>query len=245
MIALPLIFLSGLLGSVHCLGMCGGLAAAVGSRAATPRGNLARQAAFTLGRIGVYAGGGAMAGFGGARLATNYRWLIDVQAALAIVAGLLLLHEGLRALGFVVRRPLSVGGLPCATAGRLRTLLAAPGAATALAGGVLTGFLPCGLVYAYLAVAASTGSIPRGAAVMIAMGLGTAPLMVAAGLGFHHLSLRWRRAALRMAGGAVVVVGLMSLARGGVAFAQRSLAPASPAAAPACPLCTEQSLPMP
>lgn len=242
MIALPLIFLSGLLGSVHCLGMCGGLAAAVGSGAATARSNLARQAAFTLGRIGVYAGGGAMAGFGGARLAATYRWLVDVQAALAIVAGLLLLHEGLRALGFVVRRSSAAGGLPCVAGGRLRALLAAPGAATALAGGILTGFLPCGLVYAYLAVAASTGSIPHGAAVMIAMGLGTAPLMIAAGLGFHQLSLRWRRAALRLAGGAVVVVGLMSLARGGVALAQRSSAPES---APACPLCQEPVLPTP
>lgn len=240
MIALPLIFLSGMLGSVHCLGMCGGLAALVGGNAASVRSNLWRQSAFTLGRVSTYALGGAMAGYLGQRLDASCRWLIDVQAALAILAGALLLYEGLRALGIGFRQTTSGASLPCLTGGGFRALLMSPGAGAAFVGGVLTGFMPCGLVYAYLAVAGATASLAQGAVVMIAMGLGTAPLMIAAGLGFQRLGFRWRNVALRLAGGAVVVVGLMSLARGGVALATRADAAQAQPAAPACPLCAPQ-----
>ena len=53
-----------------------------------------------------------------------------------------------------------------------------PGPASRLLVGLCWGLLPCGLVYTLLLAAASTGSVPAGAAIMVAFGLGTLPSMV-------------------------------------------------------------------
>ena len=54
MIELPLVLMSGLLGSAHCLGMCGGFALAIGGGATNVRSNLARQLVYTAGRVFTY-----------------------------------------------------------------------------------------------------------------------------------------------------------------------------------------------
>ena len=68
MIELPLLFTAGILGSTHCLGMCGPFALAIGSQAPGWKSNLLRQLVYSAGRIFTYASLGAMAGFGGWRL---------------------------------------------------------------------------------------------------------------------------------------------------------------------------------
>ena len=80
--------------------------------------------------------------------------------------------------------------------------------------GLATGFLPCGLVYAFLLIAARTSDLLWGAAVMSVFGLGTVPLMVTTGTTAGALSLRWRTRLFAVAGWCVVAVGMLSLYRG-------------------------------
>jgi sulfite exporter TauE/SafE len=108
--------------------------------------------------------------------------------------------------------------------------------------GVLTGFLPCGLVYAMLALAAASGSLAAGAAVMGAFGVGTLPIMTALGLGASLAGIAWRARMLRLAALSVIVVGVISLGRGASAwqtsrFENGEDTPAASAAPPTCPLC--------
>jgi sulfite exporter TauE/SafE len=213
---LSLIFVAGLLGSSHCIGMCGGFAVILGMTSRGPLDNLARQSAFGAGRIFTYSSLGALAGLLGRRLTAMETGWINLPAGLCLLAGLFLIVQGLSAAGFSLRRA-PRGGLPCGgcLSGPLfTTMLQNPGAHNAFLAGVLTGFLPCGLVYAFLSLAASKGDPWSGLLVMGAFGLGTLPLMVVAGVGSTLLSLVARRRLLRAAAWCVVATGGLTVARG-------------------------------
>ena len=103
MIELPLLLMAGLLGSSHCLGMCGPFALILGSGPKNLRSNFARQGLYTLGRVFTYAFLGAAAGFGGWRLAGAIP-AVNIPATLAIAAGVLLVYQGLAAAGVIRKR---------------------------------------------------------------------------------------------------------------------------------------------
>jgi sulfite exporter TauE/SafE len=206
-----LIVAGGLLGSGHCIGMCGGFVLTLGSHAPHWRCNMARQLLFASGRIATYTLGGAIAGFGGWRLGSDLHTVVNVQAILSLLAGTLLVLEGLFSLG-LVRRPFTVQG--CPGAGGFAALLQAREKATVFVGGLVNGLLPCGLVYAYLALAASSGQLFRGAAVMALFGLGTVPALVLTGLTGTLLGLPWRRRLFRLAAWCLLLTGVLALARG-------------------------------
>lgn len=233
MTELPLIFLGGLLGSSHCIGMCGPLALALGVQSGRLQANLGRQLLFSAGRIFTYGFLGALAGATGWWLAERPQTLVNVQSALSIAAGVVLVWLGLATAGVLPR----VGGkwlnsTPCAAATWFKMLLTSPGAVSAVLAGVFTGFIPCGLVYAFVVYAASSGDVVRGWATMVAFGLGTVPLMVLAGCGGTLLSLTARTRVLRIAAWCVVATGLISVARG--AGYLEMVANAAPAGCPFC-----------
>jgi sulfite exporter TauE/SafE len=239
MIELPLVFLGGLLGSAHCVGMCGGFAVAIGGSAGLRR-NLARQMVYSLGRIFTYAALGGALGYAGLRLAEDLPAVVRAQGALAIAAGVLLVAFGLMAAGVAPRRwrgAVRAGsnatlGPACLTGGLIGAFLRAPGWGSVFLAGVFTGFLPCGLVYGFLALACSTASFPAGAATMAAFGLGTVPLLALTGAGVSLVPIVTRRWLLRFAAWCVVLAGLVSLARGTLALtAETSAGP------PTCPAC--------
>jgi sulfite exporter TauE/SafE len=221
-----LIFLGGLLGSSHCVGMCGGFALALG---ATGHG-VGRHLAYGLGRVFTYTAGGAAAGYGGTRLAATLPEVVHAQAWLCLAAGALLVIQGWHAAGFglpwrATNRP------PCLAVGLLGDLLRATRSRSPFLGGMVNGLLPCGLVYAYLALAAAGGGLLGGAATMLLFGLGTIPLLVLVGLGGAALSGALRRRVLTVAAWCVVVTGALTVGRG-VAFLA-----AGPAPETACPCC--------
>lgn len=221
MIELLLLTVGGFLGSAHCVGMCGGFVVALGAGANGAADNLRRQVAFTAGRVGTYAFGGAVAGFLGWRLARDWSQVANVQAALALVAGVVLIAQGLHATGWWPHRWRGGTGMGCLLGGYF-DLLSRPGLLPAFSAGVLTGFMPCGLVYGYLALAAASGAVGEGALRMILFGMGTAPLMILVGSGSNLLSLTSRRRALRVAAWCVVLTGAISLARGAGALPLQS-----------------------
>lgn len=233
MTTLPFVFLGGLLGSSHCVGMCGPLALALGANQSQLKTNLARQLVFSAGRIVTYGFGGAAAALGGWWLASRPLAVINVQATLAIVAGVALIVLGLTTAGILPtlsNRWLTA--TPCSAAKWLKTLLTGKSLASALVAGVFTGFIPCGLVYSFLAYAASTGDVVRGWLTMVVFGLGTVPLMVLTGSGGTALSLSTRTRVLKVAAWCVIVTGLVSVARGAAYigwFSDTALA--------ACPFC--------
>ena len=121
----PLILLGGMLGSSHCIGMCGGFALALGSTRRGLAANLARQTAYSLGRVFTYSSSGAIVGYGGWRLTGELSAVINVQATLCVVAGALLVIEGLAAAGVFPRLNWVPGSNRCLGAGLLGPLLRA------------------------------------------------------------------------------------------------------------------------
>lgn len=250
MIELPLVFVAGILGTAHCLGMCGPLALAVGSHSRHMASALARQLVYTTGRLFTYGVLGAAAGYGGQRLAHAAPWIANVPALLAIAAGLLLIYQGLRATGWLppvsavlaaARRAwhgnTSTAGEPvrapvaCLAGGMLGQFLRQPKVSGVFLAGVFTGLLPCGLLYGMLALASSTHSVVLGGAMMTVFGLGTAPVMILAGAGGRLLSLATRKWLYSAAAWCLVLTGAVSLARG---MSYLSLGGQGPAG---CPLC--------
>ena len=214
MFELPLILLSGVLGSSHCIGMCGGFVLTIGSATPHLAANLRRQLVYTLGRLFTYSSLGAAAAFGGWRLAQAFPAVVNLPAALAIVAGLVLVYQGLRAVGWIGRKRVSAANGPCLAGTMFASILTSPGLLNAFLAGVLTGFLPCGLLYAMLALAAATNNMAAGALLMAVFGIGTAPVMLITGCGGSLLGLVGRQRLYTLAAWCVVVTGVLSIARG-------------------------------
>lgn len=212
MIEWPLLVMSGVLGSAHCLGMCGPFALAIGSATPAFRKNLLRQSAYSAGRLFTYAVLGAFAGFAGARVSQSFAGWMNGPALLAIAAGILLVFQGLFAAGVLDSRPVAAGACPGGPG--FRALLSARGSLDAFLAGLFTGLLPCGLLYGIVALAAATHDPVSGVVTMAAFGLGTVPAMVAAGLGGSMLGLAARRHLHAVAAWCLVLTGCVSIARG-------------------------------
>ncbi len=228
MIEMAMVFVGGMLGSAHCVGMCGGFALSIGASAPGWSANLLRQGFYTGGRIATYTLGGMVMGYIGWRLNRAFPAAIPTQALLAIVAGTLLIIQGLagrRSRAVASRRADDSLFVPTL----LRSYLASRRRRDLFLAGVFTGFLPCGLVYAFLALASASGTMWQGGLRMALFGLGTAPLMILTGWGGSLLRMSLRRHAFRIAAGCIVLTGALSIARGAQAFisAQDAI----------CPLC--------
>jgi sulfite exporter TauE/SafE len=207
-------FFAGLLGGVHCAGMCGGIAAALAAASRGPA--IARQAAFKDGRIASYGVAGAAAGLtGGALLAVGP--LVAAQTAMFVVANALMLMLGLYIAGWsrMVVRMESAGGVLWRRLEPLRrSVMPIDSTAKALAAGALWGWVPCGLVYGMLTLALAAGGALEGALVMLAFGLGTLPNLLAAGFAAQRmLELRSRTWVRQLAGTVIVALAIVGLAR--------------------------------
>ena len=210
-------FLVGLAGGVHCVAMCGGIVAALNFRSEPGNVSLARQLAYSAGRVISYAAAGAIAG-GAGSLALQTQRILPAQLVLLVLANALIISLGLSLAGFrAVMRPLERAGLVLWRGLRRLGVRVAPARtpAGAFAVGLAWGWIPCGLVYGVLATALVSGSAWRGAvAVMAAFGAGTLPNLLAAGLAADRLrSLLVRPSARILAGALVVVLGVVGLIR--------------------------------
>jgi sulfite exporter TauE/SafE len=187
--------------------------------------------AYTAGRVFTYGVLGAVAGFCGARLLHIVPALVNIPAILAIIAGVLLVVQGLRATGLFRWRGIASTAAPCLAGGLLSSFLRQRDVTGALLAGVLTGFLPCGLLYGMLALAMSTHSVLLGGAVLAVFGLGTAPGMILAGASGRLITLATRRWIYAAAAWCLVLTGAVSVARG-VSFIE-----AGGESASRCPMC--------
>ena len=198
------LFLVGLLGGTHCVGMCGGI---VGALSMGAPGRWSMHLAYNVGRILSYGLAGAIAGaVGAASLGLGSQ--VPMRLALYLVANLMLIALGLYLLG--VTQALAF----TERAGQLlwqrqqpltRRFLPARTVAQAFPLGMLWGWLPCGLVYSALATAMCSGSAVSGGLCMLAFGLGTLPNLLLAGIVLARLNEFVRRPAVRIASGLLVL----------------------------------------
>lgn len=208
-----LIVLGGLAGSAHCLGMCGGFVIILGSQKFGFWRNLGRQVIYASGRVCTYTLAGAIVGYCGWRMSLELRHVLNLQAWFAIAAGLFLIFQSFFAAG-LLRWPWRNRAKPNCAATSFATLLQAPHLGAVFAAGLTNGLLPCGLVYAYLTLAASTGNMAQASLLMFLFGLGTLPLLILLGCGAALLRLTFRRYLYLLAAGCVTITGLLSLIRG-------------------------------
>ena len=195
----------GLMGAGHCVGMCGGIVAALGFAADDQRRRWPILLSYNLGRITSYGLIGALVGL----LGLFGHEYLSLGPSLRIFAGVLLILMGLYLAGWWhFLSWLERGGQyawrhiqPFATRlFRVRTV------GRAFLFGMLWGWLPCGLVCSALVYAAAPGHPVSSALAMMACGLGTLPVMLAGGV-FSSQLKRWLQVrALRTAMGMIVIV---------------------------------------
>lgn len=204
-------FVLGLVGSTHCAAMCGGIVAATQLQAPTKRRlpSLRQRTSVVLaqngGRVASYGLAGLVAGglgrmAGGAYVA-NGRLVLEALAALALLlagatlAGLVPARWSAERLGVPLWRAL---------APRARALLPLSTPARGFGFGLLWGFLPCGLVYSALSLAAASASFAHGVGTMLAFGAGTLPMLLGLGAVASQLGAWARRPLARTVAGLLV-----------------------------------------
>ncbi|MGK0673742.1 MAG: sulfite exporter TauE/SafE family protein [Halothiobacillaceae bacterium] len=208
--------LVGLLGGVHCVGMCGGIVGALtfglpAEVRASPARVFPYLLAYNLARIGAYTLAGALMG-GLGWLAMDLVAFHAAQQVLQVLAGLFMVMLGLYLAGWWagLARVEQAGGViwrriePFA-----RRLLPVRSPRQALMLGFLWGWLPCGLVYSTLIWALASGHPAQGALLLLGFGLGTLPNLLLMGVFAAQLGRFLRKPLVRtLAGGAVALFGV-------------------------------------
>lgn len=214
---LPLIaavLTASVLGSLHCAGMCGAfvaMAVGVGHEQQVSKAKL--QAAYHMGRLGVYALIGAGFGLAGQAIDLGGK-AVGLHKAAVMLAAVTMITMGLISL-------LRIAGvrLPRSRAPKVMQsiFVRAHGIASKLTPvrrslviGLMTGLLPCGWLYAFALVAAGTGHPVSGAITMAAFWVGTLPVMVAVGTGVQALSGTLRRYVPAAMAIAIVTMGVLT-----------------------------------
>jgi sulfite exporter TauE/SafE len=214
----PAAFVVGLLGGVHCVGMCGGIVTALTlglPESVRNSGKISRfLLAYNVGRLSSYTlAGGLMGGVGW--LAAHWAGLRQVQLGLQVFAALFMVALGLylggwwrglvhiESLGGHVWRHVEPVG---------RRFMPVHSVSAAFVLGLLWGWLPCGLVYSVLVWSIASGGPIEGAGLMLAFGAGTLPLMMVLGAVAGRVS-GWIRNenARRAAGALVLALGIYQL----------------------------------
>jgi sulfite exporter TauE/SafE len=204
-----------LVGSLHCVGMCGPFVAFYsGADGSSGAGRLLSHAVYSGGRLVAYLLLGLAAGAIGAALDLAGA-LAGVQRVAAVVAGVVMVAWGVIALlrirGFKIfthsNAPLLAGWSRRAFA----FVGERPPLVRAASVGLLSGVLPCGWLWAFLVTAAGTGSSLSGAAVMAAFWLGTVPALVAVGLGAQLIGAPLRRHVPALTAVLLVALGVFAI----------------------------------
>jgi sulfite exporter TauE/SafE len=214
---LVLLLGASLLGSAHCVAMCGPYVAMCTAqfvpKGATPGVRCGLRLLFNIGRLATYGIIGLIVGAFG-QIAEAAASRIGVSGIVTIAAGSAALVFGLSMIGWFrdPARFVATAGLGrWLIAGRMR-LNRAPAAASPLLLGALQGWLPCALVYAAASRASLAGTPVMGAITMVVFGLGTVPAIFALTL-IPQAVLR-RVKAQRLAGALLAVLGVLLILRG-------------------------------
>jgi len=229
---------AGLLGSLHCVGMCGGLIAVASDGATGTKQRLVVQGGYQAARLASYAVLGSVAGAVGQALDLAGQ-AAGLGKAAAVLAGITMSSWGLMAMleatGALERKLPSLRLLPPRAVAWLASARQRPPLARAVLLGGASALLPCGFLYAFALAAAATGSPVGGALVMAALWLGNLPALLGFGLLFAGVLSRMKRHIPLLSAACVLVLGVVTLSsRVNVpAFAMASIVGTTTAKTPA------------
>ena len=203
--------LLGLLGSFHCIGMCGPIAFMLPVHTSSTSGKILKVGSYHLGRLLAYAMIGLLFGLLGSGI-----YLFGMQQKLSVAIGvfmiLLVILPAFRIKFF------SPGGVFLKSLSRLKASigkeLTKSGADTYLGLGLLNGFLPCGLVYMAVLGAIASGHALEGSLYMMLFGAGTIPMMTLAVFASHKINGKVRAKITKVIPIFVVILGFLFIVRG-------------------------------
>lgn len=215
----------GLVGGLHCAGMCGPLALALPGRDRSGAAYVLGRLAYNLGRVVTYCGLGLIFGVVGKSF-----WMAGVQRWTSITLGLLLIFGLFLSRKLALSKPvvLLVQRLKLAMGGLLRRRsLVALGLL-----GLLNGLLPCGLVYVACAGAAATGGVVSGLEYMAVFGLGTVPVMFVISVSGKLMPTALRIRLVRVVPLSIILLAILLILRGmslGIPYVSPDLSSQDPA----------------
>ncbi|MDQ1769813.1 sulfite exporter TauE/SafE family protein [Labilibaculum sp. A4] len=201
----------GLMGSFHCVGMCGPIALAIPLKTTSWLARISGGVIYNIGRALTYAIMGAIFGLLGRGLVMSgfQQWVSVIMGAIMILSVItpsiyknrFNAEKGI--FSFVGKVKLSLGKLFTQRSYGSLFLI-----------GLLNGLLPCGLVYVAIAAAIATGSSVGGGLFMFIFGLGTLPMMLAISLIGNLITLELRKKITRLIPYAIVFIGILFVLRG-------------------------------
>ncbi|OIQ03558.1 MAG: hypothetical protein COS82_05365 [Zetaproteobacteria bacterium CG06_land_8_20_14_3_00_59_53] len=210
--AILLMLSMGFMGSLHCIGMCGGLVGALSmSREKVWWSGLL---AYQFGRVSTYAALGLIVGLSGAALSALGGE--QLQRVFAIFAALLMMFFALNLAGWLPDPLKHFGAWASRKTGLAQLAVRVSRGARVsswYALGLINGLLPCGLVYAALSMALASGSALSSVQMMLAFGCGTIPAMMFVPSILRGMTPTQRSISLRIAALLILVLGLMTLYR--------------------------------
>jgi sulfite exporter TauE/SafE len=182
-------FLVGLLGSFHCIGMCGPIALALPFKSGNKKSMIAGRLLYNAGRIFTYSVLGLIFGF------ISHRLIISgLQKNISIIAGSIILLFLILSLSKNKIVSLNYFFLKYTSAIKniFRKLFGTKSTLTLFLIGTANGLLPCGFVYIALAAAATTGNFLSGMSYMLLFGAGTLPVMLSLSLAGNFFGLKFQ-----------------------------------------------------
>jgi len=213
------LFVVGLITSLHCVGMCGGimLSQTIGKESKSKFNAMKPAILYNLGRVVSYTIIGGIAGAIGSVFALS----LTAKASMQILAGIFMIVMGFNMAGFKAFRKLQLK-LPTS----VLKLLGKPKPKTPFFVGIFNGLMPCGPLQTMQLYALGTGSGISGALSMFIFAIGTVPLMLTFGALSSLLSKGYTKKILKFSGILIVVLGLV-ISNRGLALAGMNLGPAS------------------
>ena len=210
-------FAAGLLGGVHCIGMCGGIVGALGFATVQQQKSLNFYAillSYNAARISSYVLAGSLMG-GISALAVYWLDIRLLQISMQWFAAMLMIVLGLYLAGWtsvLVHIEKAGAGLWRILEPQARRFLPVRSIPQAFVLGLLWGWLPCGLVYSVLLWSVASANAVDGALLMLCFGLGTLPNLLAMGVFAQRLSALVRNLRVRQLAGVMVMgFGLWNL----------------------------------
>jgi uncharacterized protein len=204
-------FLVGLVGSLHCIGMCGPIAIALPVPDSSNLSFFTGRILYNLGRVVTYAFLGAILGLVGSKIA-----LAGAQQVVSIILGIVIIIAVLlpqKYKNFFAQHPV-IQKLAHPLKSNIGVLFSKGTFSAMFLIGILNGFLPCGLVYVALAGAIASGDAISGAAVMILFGLGTVPAMFAASVFGKFINIGIRTKIRKAVPVLAIILGVIFILRG-------------------------------
>jgi len=201
----------GLIGSFHCIGMCGPIVVALPLKKHNLVSKITGAILYNSGRVLTYSVLGILFGLlgRGIHMAGFQQWT-SILLGIAMIISVLF--------PFVFREKITIAGLFSGFAARLilklKKLFTDRSYFSLLMIGLLNGLLPCGLVYVAIAGAINSGNILSGALFMMLFGIGTIPLLLIATLASDAIGQRLRSKMQKVVPYFVFMLGVLFILRG-------------------------------